>query len=45
MDVDLGKDRQQMTQHLTATHDTVPDMTRRVEGVGYKLHGQLLFLP
>jgi hypothetical protein len=45
MDVYLGKDRWQMTQHLTAAHDTVTDMTRRIEGVGYKLHGQLLFLP
>jgi len=28
MDVYLGKDRRQMTQHLIATHYTVTDMTR-----------------
>jgi len=42
-DVCLGKDRRQMTQHLTATHDTVTNMARRVEGYGYKLHEQFLF--
>jgi hypothetical protein len=45
IDVYLGKDRRQMTQHLIATHYTVTDMARRVEGAGYKLHGQHLFLP
>ena len=44
IDVYLGKDRRQMTQHLTATHETVTNMTRRVEGYGYKLHEQFLFL-
>jgi len=43
MDVCLGKFRWRMTQHLTATHGTVTVMTRRVEGVSYKLHEQLLF--
>ena len=34
----LGKDRQRATQHLTATHATVANLTRRVEGVGHKLY-------
>jgi len=37
MDVYLGKDRQRATQHLTATHVTVTNLTRRV-GVGLKLY-------
>jgi len=38
MDVYLGKDRQRVTQHPTATHATVTNLTRRVEGVGHKLY-------
>jgi hypothetical protein len=38
MDVYLGKDRQRMALQLTATHPTVTNMTRRVEGVGHKLY-------
>ena len=37
MDLYLGKDRQRATQHLTATHATVTNLTRRV-GVGHKLY-------
>jgi hypothetical protein len=38
MDVYLGRDRQQVAEHLTATHTTVRNLTRRVEGVGHKLY-------
>ena len=38
MDVYLGKDRQRVAQHLTATHATVTNLTRKVEGVGHKLY-------
>jgi hypothetical protein len=30
----LGKDRQNATQTMTATHATIRNLTRRVEGVG-----------
>jgi len=38
MNVYLGKDRQSVTQHLTATHATVTNLTRGVEGFGHKLY-------
>ena len=38
MSVYLGKDRQRAAQHLTATHATVTNLTRRVEGFGHKLY-------
>ena len=38
MDVYLGKDGQRAAQHLTATHATVTNLTRRVKGVGHKLY-------
>jgi len=38
MNVYLGKDRQRAAQHLTATHATVINLTRRVEGFGHKLY-------
>jgi len=34
----LGKDRQSAAQHLTATHATVTNLTRGVEGFGHKLY-------
>jgi hypothetical protein len=34
----LEKDRQCVTQDITATHATVKDLTRRVEGRGLKLY-------
>jgi len=33
----LEKDRQRMSQHLTATGATVTDLTRKIEGCGQKL--------
>ena len=42
MDVYLGKDTQRAAQHLTATHATVTNLTRRV-GVGHKLYMDNLF--
>jgi len=36
MNVYLGKDRQRAAQHLTATHNTVANLTRGVEGFGHK---------
>ena len=38
MNVYLGKDRQRVAQHLTATHATVTNLTRGVEGFGHKLY-------
>ena len=38
MNVYLGKERQRAAQHLTATYATVTNLTRGVEGFGYKLH-------
>ena len=38
MKVYLGKDRQRMVQHLTATHATVTELTRKIEGRGHKLY-------
>jgi hypothetical protein len=38
MDVYLGKDKEKATKHLTATHATVTNLTRRVGGVGHKLY-------
>jgi len=36
MNVYHGKDRQRAAQHLTATHNTVANLTRGVEGFGHK---------
>jgi len=38
MNVYLGNDRQRVAQHLTATHATVTNLTRGVEGFGHKLY-------
>jgi len=38
MNVYLGKDRQRAAQHQTATHATVTNLTRAVEGFGHKLY-------
>jgi len=38
MNVYLGKDRQRAAQHLAATHNTVANLTRVVEGFGHKLY-------
>jgi hypothetical protein len=38
MNVYLGKDRQRAEQHLTATHATVINLTRGVEGFWHKLY-------
>jgi hypothetical protein len=43
MGVYLGNDRQQPAQHLAATHTTVTNLTRRVEGVGHKLYMDSFF--
>ena len=45
MKVYLGKDRQRTAQHLTATHVTVTELTRKVEGHGHKLYIENFFLP
>jgi hypothetical protein len=44
INVYVGKDRQNATQ-MTATHAAVRSLTRRVEGVGYKLFMDNLFSP
>jgi hypothetical protein len=38
MRVYLGKDRTCATDTMTATHDTVAGLMRRVENVGHKLY-------
>jgi len=38
MNVYLGKDRRRAAQHLTATHNTVVNLTSGVEGFGHKLY-------
>ena len=38
MNVYLGQDRQRAAQHLTATHATVTNLTRELEGFGHKLY-------
>jgi hypothetical protein len=38
MNVYLGKDRQNSTQMITATHVTLRRLTRGVEGLGHKLY-------
>jgi len=39
----LGKDRQCMSQHLTATPATVTELTRKIEGCGQKLYMDKFF--
>ena len=34
----LGKDSQRMAQRVTATHATVTELTRKIEGCGHKLY-------
>ena len=43
MKVYLGKDRQRTAQHVTATHATVTELTRKTEGRGYKLYKDSFF--
>ena len=43
MNVYLGKDRQRAAQHPTATHNTVANLTRGVEGFGHKLYTDNFF--
>jgi len=43
MNVYLSKDRQRAAQHLTATHNTVANLTRGVEGFGHKLYMDKFF--
>jgi len=38
MKIYLGKDRQHMAQHMTATHVTVIELTRKIKGRGHKLY-------
>jgi len=38
MKVYMGKDRQRTAQHVTATHATVTELTRKIEGRGHKLY-------
>jgi hypothetical protein len=45
MTVYLGRDRQRIAQHLTAIHATVSELTKKIQGRGHKLHGQLLLPP
>jgi len=43
MKVYLGKDRQRTAQHVTATHATVTELTRKIEGRGHKLYMESFF--
>ena len=38
MTVYLGRDRQRTAQHLTATHVTVSELTKQIQGRGHKLY-------
>ena len=38
MKIYLGKDRQCTAKHVTATHATVTELTRKIEGHGHKLY-------
>ena len=38
MTVYLGRDRQRTAQHLTATHTTVSELTKKIQGRGHKLY-------
>jgi hypothetical protein len=44
MKVYLGKDRQHVTQDMTATHATMKELTGRVEGPGHNLCMHKFFL-
>jgi len=43
MNVYIGKDGQRAAQRLTATHSTVNNLTRGVEGFGHKQYMDNLF--
>jgi hypothetical protein len=43
MKVYLGKDRQRTAQHVTATHATVTELTRKTEGREHKLYMENFF--
>ena len=45
MNVYLSKDRQTVAQHLTATHNTVANLTRGVERFGHKLYKDFFSSP
>ena len=45
MKVYMGKDRQRMAQHMTATHATLTALTRKIEGRGHTLYMDNFFLP
>jgi len=38
MTVCLGRDRQRTAQHLTATHVTMSELTKKIQGRGHKLY-------
>ena len=44
MTVYLG-DRQRTAQHVTSTHATVTELTRKIEGRGHKLYMDNFFPP
>jgi len=43
MTVYLGKDRERTAQHVTSTHATVTELTRKIEGRGHKLYMDKLY--
>lgn len=43
MKVYLGKDRQRMAQHMIATHVTVTELMRKIEGRGRRLYIDIFF--
>ena len=45
MKVYLEKDRQHMAQNMTATHATVTELTRKLEGHGQNFTRTISFLP
>ena len=43
MEVCMGKYRQHTAQHVTATHATVTELTRKIEGRGHNLYMDSFF--
>ena len=45
MTVYLGRDRQRTAQRLTATHATVSELTKKIQGRGHKLYMDITSRP
>ena len=45
MTVNMGRDRRRTAQHLTVTHETVSELTKKIKGHGHKLYMDNYFPP